>query len=185
MELKRLLLVLRLLENIHIDYMVTGSIAAILYGKPRLTHDMDVVVAFPSANISLFHRTFSTDEFYCPPLETLAEEIHRGTRGQFNVIDNISGFKVDFYPMGNDPLILWGFERKKNIELLPNELVWVAPPEYVILKKLQYYKEGGSQKHLEDIKAILDVSGDSVDKTGVIPWAKKLSIFDLWNQVVS
>lgn len=185
MDLNRLLLVLRLLEDIHIDYMVTGSIAAILYGKPRLTHDMDVVVAFPSAKISLFHRTFSTGEFYCPTLETLMEEVSRGDCGQFNLIDSVSGFKVDFYPMGDDPLIGWGFERKKRIELLPNESVWIAPPEYVILKKLQYYKEGGSQKHLEDIRAILDVSGDSIDEASVIQWAKKLSILDLWDKATS
>lgn len=41
--------------------------------------------------------------------------------------------------------------------------IWVAPPEYVILRKLEYYKEGKSDKHLTDIKNILEVSGDLID----------------------
>ena len=36
-----------------------------------------------------------------------------------------------------------------------NSKIAVAPPEYVIIKKLEFYKEGKSSKHLDDIKAIL------------------------------
>jgi hypothetical protein len=32
---------------------------------------------------------------------------------------------------------------------------WIAPPEYVILRKLQIYREGGSDKHVRDIRVIL------------------------------
>ncbi len=43
------------------------------------------------------------------------------------------------------------------------EAFWIAPPEYVILRKLEYYREGGSQKHLDDIIGILDISPEEVD----------------------
>ena len=71
MDPKRLLVFLRLIEKIPIEYMVTGSIAAILYGKPRLTHDMDVVVVFPRYKVQDFCRHFISDEFYCPPSKTI------------------------------------------------------------------------------------------------------------------
>jgi len=35
---------------------------------------------------------------------------------------------------------------------VPNAPEYAAPPEYVILRKLQYFREGGSEKHLLDIK---------------------------------
>ena len=32
------------LESAGIRYMVTGSVASIVYGEPRLTHDVDIVL---------------------------------------------------------------------------------------------------------------------------------------------
>lgn len=183
MEPQRLLKFLRLIEQIPLEYMVTGSIAAILYGKPRLTHDMDVVLIFPQQKIPLFCRYFSSDEFYCPPAETLQEEIRRGDCGHWNIIDNISGFKIDLYPFGNDPLVQWGLENRKKIEILPNEPVWLAPLEYVILKKLVYYKEGGSEKHLEDIRAMLEVSESLVDRAIIKNRVDRLRLEEEWKKI--
>lgn len=180
MDIKRLLHVLRILESIPIDYMVTGSIAAILYGKPRLTHDMDVVVVLHPRQIARFCSSFPMEEFYCPYPEALAEEIQRGDRGHFNLIDQTTGFKVDIYPFDKDPLVAWGFERRRHIELLQGEPVWVAPPEYVILKKLIYFQEGRSEKHLEDIRAMLEVSGDHIDHEVLASWVQKLRLQEEW-----
>ena len=39
----------------------------------------------------------------------------------------------------------------------------MAPVEYVILRKLEYYREGGSDKHLHDISSILSFSSEQID----------------------
>jgi hypothetical protein len=44
-----------------------------------------------------------------------------------------------------------------------DQVVWVAPVEYVILRKLEYYREGRSEKHLRDIAGILEVSDAQVN----------------------
>jgi hypothetical protein len=44
-----------------------------------------------------------------------------------------------------------------------DQTVWVAPVEYVILRKLEYYREGRSEKHLSDIAGILEVSDAPVN----------------------
>jgi hypothetical protein len=31
----------------------------------------------------------------------------------------------------------------------------LAPPEYVIVRKLEFWREGGSQKHLRDVRGML------------------------------
>ncbi len=43
------LLFARPLNFAQVRYMVTGSVAAIFYGEPRLTHDLDLVVAARSS----------------------------------------------------------------------------------------------------------------------------------------
>jgi len=46
---------------------------------------------------------------------------------------------------------------------MDGEIFRIAPVEYVILRKLEYYSEGGSEKHLRDIAGILSVSSDRID----------------------
>ena len=42
--------------------------------------------------------------------------------------------------------------------------VHVAPPEYVVLRKLAFYREGGSEKHLRDIRGILALADPPLDR---------------------
>jgi len=185
MDLKNLLKFLRIIESIPLEYMVTGSVASILYGKPRLTQDMDVVVVFPLQQIGKFTKLFDTEEYYCPPPEAIAEEIKLRDSGHLNVIDQSTGFKIDLYPVEGDPLAQWGLKNRKKVELIAGEEVWVAPPEYVILKKMAYYKEGGSQKHLDDIKGMIEVSPELIDRKTIQTWADKLDIRNIWNKFSS
>ena len=157
-----LLVFVHRLNRLQVPYMVTGSSACIAYGVPRLTHDIDVVIELERKQIPLLLLAFPAEEFYCPPPDIIGVEIARAQRGHFNVIHTASGLKADCYTLGDDPLHRWGLSRKRRIEIA-GEPVFLAPPEYVILRKLEYFREGGSEKHLRDIRGILDVSGDSLD----------------------
>jgi len=152
------------LNRAAIPYMVTGSVASLIYGEPRLTHDVDLVVELDAAGAGEFAGLFPTEQFYCPPVEIIRTEAAREARGHFNLIHHATGFKADIYPAGRDPLHRWAMARRQVFEIEQRQ-VWVAPPEYVILRKLQYYQEGRSAKHLRDIRRILDISGDSIDRS--------------------
>ena len=52
--------------------------------------------------------------------------------------------------------------KLKRIQL-EGEPVWLAPPEYVILRKLEYYREGGSEKHLRDIASMVKIASDQIN----------------------
>ncbi len=43
--------VIDILERLELRYFVTGSVAAIYYGEPRFTNDIDVVVDLPAERI--------------------------------------------------------------------------------------------------------------------------------------
>lgn len=184
MDLKNLLIFLRKIEVLNLEYMITGSVASILYGKPRLTQDMDVVIIFPVSKVGAFLSSFDISDYYCPPDEAIRDAIRLGANGHMNVIDQRTGFKIDLYPAGSDELTKWGFDNKKRVELVAGEEVWVAPPEYVILKKLAYYKEGASQKHIEDIRGMMEVSGVQINVAFIEKWISNLGLSDGWAQVM-
>ena len=150
------------LNRSNYQYMVTGSIASIIYGEPRLTHDVDLILDLPSKDVSKFISLYPLDKFYCPPEDIIKNEIARETRGHFNIIHHESGFKADIYPIGEDKLHKWAMARRHKVNV-ENSDIWLAPPEYVIIRKLEYYREGQSPKHLRDIKRILEYSADLID----------------------
>jgi hypothetical protein len=174
----------RPLDGAGIRYMATGSVAAMLYGEPRLTNDIDMVLVLPRLALSPFVSLFPLAEFYCPPVEVLGVECGRARRGHFNLLHHETGFKADVYLAGDDPLHEWGLARRRCIELSGGEgSLWVAPPEYVILRKLQYYEEGRSEKHILDIRGMLELSSDAMDMPELERWIRELSLQTVWKQV--
>jgi len=81
-------------------------------------------------------------------------EIDRSQRGHFNLIHHETGFRADIYASGRDELHHWELQNRKAVGV-EGEKFWLAPVEYVILRKLEHYREGESEKHLRDISSIL------------------------------
>jgi len=157
------------------SYMISGSLAAIEYGEPRLTLDVDIALLLPESRVDQLATAFPEPDYYCPPADVLASEINRPNRGHFNVIHISSGLKADFYPSQNHPLFEWALANRKRIQIRENR-VWLAPPEYVILWKLEFYREGAGDKHLRDIRGMLAVSADQIDLPFLNEWAEKLDL---------
>lgn len=147
-----------------LPYAVTGSVAAMAYGEPRLTNDIDLVLEIKTTDIHRLVSAFPEADFYLPPSEVIATEIVRGNRGHLNIISQHSLLKADVYLVSGDPLHQWAMENVRVIEIegLP---VAFTPPEYLIIRKLEFFREGGSQKHLRDIAAMLEESSDIIDQT--------------------
>jgi len=150
------------LNRTGIRYMITGSVACIVYGEPRMTHDVDLVLEVGPRSVEKLMETFPLDVFYCPPRESLVIEAERPLRGHFNLVHYETGLRADVYTAGEDPLHRWAMENRKSFEI-QEERVWLAPPEYVILRKLEFYREGESDKHLRDIAGILEMSFDDLN----------------------
>ena len=170
------------LERARIDYMVTGSVAAMFYGQPRMTHDIDMVVNIGASQIEMIRLAYPETTFYCPPIETIQQEISRETRGHFNIISLETSAKADIYPVGNDPLHRWAMKRVQTVEL-EGQAVRIAPPEYVILRKLEYFREGHSEKHLRDIQEMLGMSANQIDKTWLDTHISQRGLCEIWTHM--
>ena len=168
------------LNELKLDYFITGSVAAIVYGEPRLTHDIDIVLEISVSNIGIFFEAFPKEQFYIPPVEIIKNEIGRSERGHFNIIHNESGFKADIFLIGNDKFQKWALDNRKQINF-QDSIIYIAPPEYVVIKKLEFYKEGGTQKHITDIKNILANSSDIINFDFIEKYAAKFSVLDDWH----
>ena len=59
----------------------------------------------------------------------------------------------------------------------------MAPPEYVIVRKLEFYREGGSEKHLRDIRAMLEASPDAIDRAELERLIGERGLYDAWKNV--
>lgn len=161
--------------------MVSGSTAAIVYGEPRLTNDVDVIVVLERGQIGRLREAFPPEQFYCPSEEEIALEAAREQRGHFNIIHLETGFKADIYPAGRDPLHAWALARTRSLDIGGETLV-VAPPEYVILRKLEYFREGGSEKHLRDIRSILANSADLIQLDDLEARIVALGLWPQWEK---
>ena len=153
--------VIDVLEGLNIPYMVTGSIASMAYGEPRLTIDMDIVIDLPKERAAEFCGRFKAEEGFYADLESVLAAINQ--RKHFNIIHASSGSKVDFYQLKKDPLSQEMFNRKHKESFDEKRLAIFSSPEDVIINKLIFYNEGKSEKHLRDIKGMLQVSGNKLN----------------------
>lgn len=145
------------LERLGLRYCITGSVAASVYGEPRLTADIDVVLLLGPADLAMLKGQFPETDYYVPPDEVLRAAVQRGAGRMFTVIHHRSQFKADIYVATGDPLHDWALAHRRRIDLSGSG-AWIAPPEYVVLRKLEYLREGGSDKHLRDIRFIRAVT---------------------------
>jgi hypothetical protein len=167
------------LNRAGIEYMVTGGLAAVVYGHPRLTLDVDLVIRLTSRGAIAFANLWPPHEFYCPPVETITEESERTAFGHFNVIHTESAMRADVYFAGADELSAWALQNKV-VRFVEGQDVRFAPIEYVIVNKLRYFKMGGSDRHLRDIARMMEISGPTVRQSVLDDWVARLNLGDEW-----
>jgi len=170
------------LDQLEIPYMATGAVAAIVYGEPRLTLDLDLVLQLSASDAPRFIAAFPVAEFYVPPAETIMAEAARPRHGHFNLLHHESGLRADIYLASDDPLDRWGLDHRRR-ETVGGGPVWIAPAEYVIIRKLEYHRDGGSEKHLTDIQGMLRVRPDLIDRPLLEGFIHKRGLDPEWRKV--
>lgn len=174
--------VLEAFDAVGIEYILVGSVASAAYGEPRLTLDIDVVAALGQDHLNRFLSFFPSPEYYASR-DAATQAIHENR--QFNVIHPASGLKIDVIVKKPDDFDQNRFARKRSLPVFPDRSADFASPEDVIIKKMEYYREGGSEKHLRDIRGILCVSGEGLDVSYVERWAARKGLTEIWRAILS
>jgi len=166
------------LEALEIPYMVVGSFASTFWGRPRTTHDADLVVEIPQDKAAeLAHRL--APDFYAP--DFVVEEAIR-KRDQFNAIYLASAFKVDFWLLKDAPYDRERFHRRLLGMLFQRE-VWISSPEDVILSKLQWHLISGSERQLQDALEVYEVQEPYLEQEYLDRWARALGMPELLDRI--
>lgn len=169
------------LDRLQLPYFVTGSTVTIFYGEPRFTNDIDVVVDLPASMAATFCRQFPEDEFYVDEV-AVRDAVRR--RSQFNIIHPRSGLKIDVMIPEASDFNRSRFARARRVRAGDDWDASFATPEDAIIKKMEYFREGGSEKHLRDITGVLKTSGADIDKDYIERWAATLALMDLWQAIL-
>jgi hypothetical protein len=145
------------LNALGMPWMAVGSIASSAYGERRSTLDVDVVAVVGKQHATRFPSVFPETDFYCPPADVIEIESARPERGHFNLIHHHSIYKADIYIATGSEFERWAFKNRRSL-VAGETPVWLAPPEYIIVHKLEFFREGGSEKHLRDVRGMLAVT---------------------------
>jgi hypothetical protein len=171
-----LIRVAQTLDELGIEYMVTGSVASSLQGEPRSTHDLDVVVAIQESAAATLVRAFPSPRFYLDE-ESIIEAID--AHSMFNLIDTTTGDKVDFWLLTDDPFDTSRFPRRYSEEVFGARISFSRPEDTILMKLRWSILSGGSEKQFIDALGVYEVQFKNLDLNYLRTWAGKLDMMPL------
>jgi hypothetical protein len=179
-----------LLERVGIDYAIVGGLAAIAWGVPRFTQDVDLVAALPLAREELVRLG---EEMGAAGLSTM-EPAHFAEVALSSVERGITlSFltpaveKIDISPTGSSEagrVAATVLGMRCRLETAGGQEAWFATPEGTIIGKLYFYWLG-SDRQMRDVASILQVqmaAGQELDLRAIGEWARghNAGLYQAW-----
>lgn len=170
-----------LLDRASIPFMIAGSFASSVHGKPRTTQDLDIVVDVDRKGVEAFVRALPKDEWYVD-IDAAIDAVLR--RSMFNLVDLTTGWKIDLVVRKERPFSRKEFERRTTTDALGVSLP-TATAEDTIIAKLEWSKAcGGSERQRRDIRGIIDVKGAALERDYLTHWITQLGLEEEWSAVI-
>lgn len=167
-----------LLEQAGISYMLTGSFACSVYGMGRGSPDVDFVVGADEEGVKRLLRKLPEAGFYSELSQALDACYKRST---FNILDSVTGLKIDFILLQDREFSRVEFERRRKLQVWGVPL-FVATPEDVELSSLEWAKLNVFGRQIEDAAGILKVRKDELDLSYIEKWVQQLGLMAQWSQ---
>jgi len=145
----------RRLDDLGIEYMITGSFAMHAYATGRLTYDIDAVIEISGRDSTRIESKFSPD-YYIDKV-SIKKAVASGS--MFNIINQNNGVKVDCIIKKATGFEADKFGRRRKSEI-DGIGFWVISKEDLILSKLAWAKESLSEKQFLDIRNLLESGVD-------------------------
>lgn len=163
------------MNDLGIEYMVTGSYAMSAYGEIRMTRDIDVVIELRARDADRFFKEFS-DEYYISK-----ESIQRAliNDSMFNIISNKYGGKIDCIIKKGTDHAKQSFERRYQLTI-GNIRYWITTKEDLMISKLNWARGSHSEMQIRDIA---NLTMSEYDSDYVMDWITKLGLEEIWAKV--
>ena len=168
----------KILDSVGIRFHLTGGITSAVYGQPRMTQDIDVVIdplatrkSHQQLIVQLRSSVFIFNE---REVQTAVER-----QGMFQLLDRNESLKLDVYPR---ELIAGELERSEPVEIFKGQLIPVVSLADAVTSKLIWI-EKGSHKSRSDLRAMWRVADDQ-QRRRIENNAKSLQLTDLLKAVI-
>ncbi len=140
------------LEAEHIPHLVTGAIAVGVYGIPRGTNDIDIVVALETLEpLNRLERRLVDVVTFDPQVtfETITGSLRHIVKSRTR-----PPFTIELFELGGDPFVQSRFaRRRREFSGQMSREIWVPAPEDVVVQKIRW----GRSKDLDDARDVLAV----------------------------
>lgn len=170
--------IVEILKDLKIPYAITGGFAISVWGHPRSTNDIDIIVEMTEKNVKpLVNRiTVLKKDIYADE-DMVRDAMER--KSEFNFIDPDMGVKVDFFVLANNPYNKLKIKRAILRDVSGVTKAYFVSPEDLILSKLLWSKDSSSWKQREDVKTILQNSKIKLDYRYINNWAEKQGTLEI------
>jgi hypothetical protein len=159
-----------------LPFMLTGSFAMARYTTPRMTRDIDIVVALPPDAVDRLVQEFSVDFHVDAEAARAAVQSER----LFNMRHLSSGIKVDLVVRTSSDYRRLEFERRQRA-LVGTVDTWIVSREDLILSKLVWARDAQSELQYRDVRQLLD---GAVDLEYLQRWAIVLNVYAVLSELL-
>lgn len=167
-------LVTETLELTKVSYVIVGGLVTIIYGRPRTTMDIDIIIS-QSDNFNILEKTFKANGFDITENEikiALEESSH------CSIFHDKYPYRIDLQGIYSR-LDKIAFDNKEKRKALGISLM-IEKIEDAIIGKLVY----GSQQDLEDAKSIFENQKEKIDLNYLNNYAKELGVSDKLKKLI-
>jgi hypothetical protein len=176
-QLKVLTVAAQRLTECGIPYMITGSMALVVYATPRLTRDIDIVIDPTESSLGQLLGLYAGEGYVSE--EAAVEALH--LRGMFNFIDDETLLKLDFIVHKGDAYTTQQFARRRPLDLGGVVADFISP-EDLILAKLLWSRELRSERQEADARTLLS-EANPLDIGYIERAAQSLGLADVLQEI--
>jgi predicted nucleotidyltransferase len=151
-----------------IAYMLTGSLAMSYYARPRMTRDVDLVIAIEAGEAERLTEALGAG--YHADADAIRAAM--GSARPWNIIHMPTLVKIDLIPRKKSAYRLGEFERRRRVDFAGIAL-WIVRIEDLILSKLEWSRESRSEQQRRDVGLLLKAP---LDRAYLDEWAARLDL---------
>lgn len=159
------------LNALALDWMLTGSVAAFLYGRNRSTVDIDIVLNCDRLPIGPLCDAFAPEYMLDPQM--VRDSIPIGM--MFNAIPMTGGPKIDLIPLKTEAFERTAFGRREVHDWHGTRLFVISAAD-LVLSKLRWAKQSQSERQLADVRAIMATGLVNEDDSDFQRWLAQLDL---------
>ncbi len=151
--------------------MLTGSLAMSFYARPRMTRDVDLVVALEAGKVERLMDALGAE--YHADADAISAAL--GSARPWNILHLPTLVKIDLIPRKGSAYRLGEFARRRRVDIA-GIAAWIVSIEDLILSKLEWSRDSRSEQQRRDVGLLLKAP---LDRVYLTQWAAQLDLTDL------